>query len=71
VLTLGLLACGDSAESKARELEQTQKSWNATVHLTTELRQRGAVPSDYARQTMDAAQEELEKSRRKARGRSQ
>jgi hypothetical protein len=71
VLTLGLLACGDSAESKARELQQTQKSWKATVQLTAELRQRGAVPSNYARQTMDAAQDELEKSGRTTPERSQ
>jgi hypothetical protein len=65
-LSLGLFACGGSAESKARELQQTRESWNATVQLTAELQRRGAVPSNYARQTLDAAQQELEKTRHKA-----
>jgi Tfp pilus assembly protein PilP len=63
---LFLAACKDSASQQAQELDQTQRSWEATVRLTTMLRQRGAVPAEYARQTLDAAREELEKTRRKA-----
>jgi hypothetical protein len=63
--SLFLAACGGSRESKARELQQAQESWDATVQLTTELRQRGAVPAKYARDVVQAAQQELEKSRRR------
>jgi uncharacterized lipoprotein YbaY len=63
---LMLAACKSSPSEQARELDQTQRSWEATVRLTTMLRQRGALPAEYARQTLDAAQEELEKTRRKA-----
>jgi hypothetical protein len=61
-----LAACGDSPESKARKLYQTQQSWEATAQLTTEMLQKGAVPETYARQSLDAVRQELEKTRRKA-----
>jgi len=61
-----LAACSSSPSEQTRKLHQTQQSWEATVRLTTELSQRGAVPAEYARQTLDAARQELEKARRKA-----
>ena len=64
-LTL-LAACRGSPSEQARKLHQTQQSWEATARLTKELLQRGAVPAEYARQTLDAARQELEKTRQKA-----
>jgi hypothetical protein len=61
-----LAACRGSPREQARKLNQTQKSWEATARLTTELLQRNAVPAKYARQTLEAATQELEKSRQKA-----
>jgi hypothetical protein len=61
-----LAACRASPSEQARKLRQTQESWEATARLTTELSQRGAVPAKYARQTLNAAGQELEKTRRKA-----
>jgi hypothetical protein len=66
-----LAACKGSPREEARKLHQTQESWQATVQLTTELRQRGSVPPKYARQTLEAAQQELEKTRRKTQEPSQ
>jgi hypothetical protein len=66
-----LAACRDSPSEQARKLRQTQQSWEATARLTTEVSQRGAVPAKYARQTLDAARQELEKARRKAESLSQ
>lgn len=63
LLLLG--ACRGSPSEQARELHQTQKSWEATARLTTELWQRGAVPETYARQALDAVRQELDKARRK------
>jgi len=61
-----LAACRGSPSEQTRKLRQTQQSWEATARLTTELSQSGAVPAKYARQTLDAARQELEKTRRKA-----
>ena len=61
-----LAACSGSRSEQTRKLHRTQQSWEATVRLTTELSQRGAVPAKYARQTLDASRQELEKARRKA-----
>jgi hypothetical protein len=61
-----LAACSGSPSEQTRKLYRTQQSWEATVRLTTELSQRGAVPAKYTRQTLDAARQELEKARRKA-----
>jgi hypothetical protein len=54
--------------SRARRgnLFVAQQSWEVTIGLTTELRQRGAVPEGYARLTLDAARQELEKTRQTA-----
>ena len=35
------------------------------MQLTTEVRQRGAVPEEYARQIVEAAQKELDETRKK------
>ena len=61
-----LAATRGSPSEQTRKLRQTQQSWEATARLTTELSQSGAVPAKYARQTLDAARQELEKTRRKA-----
>jgi hypothetical protein len=63
---LFLAACGGSPSKEARKLRQTQESWEGTAQLTTELWKRGALPEEYARQTLDVAAQELEKTRRKA-----
>jgi hypothetical protein len=62
LLLLG--ACRGSPSDQARKLHQTQRSWEAMARLTAELRQKGAVPAEYARQTLDAAKQELDKARR-------
>ena len=61
-----LAACSGSPSEQARKLHQTQQSWEATERLTKEMLQRGAVPAKYAWQTLDAARQELEKTRQKA-----
>ena len=66
-----LAACSSSPTEQTRKLHQTKQSWESTVRLTTELSQKGAVPAEYARQTLDAARQELEKARRKAESLSQ
>ena len=63
---VSLAACTDSPSEQARKLHQTQQSWEATARLTTELLHSGAVPAKYARQTLDAARQGLEKTRQKA-----
>jgi exonuclease VII small subunit len=59
-----LTACRASPHEQIDKLSQTQRSWEETTRLTTELWQRGAVPAEYARQTLDAARQELDKARR-------
>ena len=67
LVSMGFLAaCSGSPSEQTRKLHQTEQSWEATVRLTTVLSRRGAVPAEYARQTLDAARQELEKARRKA-----
>jgi hypothetical protein len=66
-----LATCSGSPSEQARKLHQTQQSWEATARLTTELLRRGALPAEYARQTLDAARQELEKNRQKAKQLSQ
>jgi putative membrane protein len=65
-LVLLLAACKGSPNEQVRKLQQTQESWEATAQVTRELRQHGAVPEVYARQTLEAAEEELEKIRKKS-----
>ena len=64
-------AVAQNLSEQARKLHQTQRSWEATARLTTELLRGGAVPAEYARQTLDAARQELEKTRQKAKQLSQ
>jgi hypothetical protein len=61
-----LAACSGSPSAQAGKLHQTRQSWEATARLTKEMLQRGAVPAEYARQMLDAARQELEKTREKA-----
>lgn len=64
--SLGLLAaCNSSPNEQVRKLQQNQKSWEATAQVTAALRKRGAVPEEFARQTLEAAKEELEKNHKK------
>jgi hypothetical protein len=63
--SLLLAGCRGSPRQQAQKLLQSQHSWEMTARLTTELRQRGAVPEMYARQALDAAKEELDQTRRK------
>jgi hypothetical protein len=63
---LWLAACKASPNEKADKLHQTQQSWEKTARLTTELWRRGVVPAEYARQTLNAAKEELDKAYRDA-----
>jgi putative membrane protein len=66
VLLLVLAGCGSSKQNKAQNLSREAVSWKATVRLTEELNQRGAVPDKYARQTLEAAEGELEQIQQKA-----
>jgi hypothetical protein len=59
-----LTACRASPHEQIDKLFQTERSWEETARLTTELWQRGAVPAEYARQTLAAAREELDQARR-------
>lgn len=58
--------CGGSKESRAKELEQKRASWEATARLTRELSARGALPSEYSRQVLQKASQNLEKISRQA-----
>jgi hypothetical protein len=62
---LVLLAGCSSAEQKTERTNQTIQSWKATVQLTSQLRESGAVPEQYARQTLDVAAQELEMARQR------
>lgn len=56
LIVLPLLGCGSSPQKKKVELaEQTVRSWEATVRLTSETLAAGAVPREYARQVLEAA----------------
>jgi outer membrane biogenesis lipoprotein LolB len=69
VLPISLLllaACGGSAKEQARKLHQTEESWKATTRLTTELWKQGAIPAEYARQTLEAAAQGLAEARASA-----
>jgi putative membrane protein len=60
-----LLGCGRSKQQQARDLGQKASSWQATIQLTTQLKQRGAIPDEYAEQTFQAAEQELEQNQQK------
>lgn len=60
-----LVGCS-SAEQREEELNHTVHSWEATSQLMLELRNKGALPSEYVRQIQAVAAEELEKARRNA-----
>jgi putative membrane protein len=66
LLLILVVGCGSSKQEQARKLQQQDSSWQATIQLTTELRQRGSVPAEYARQTVQAAEQELQKNQQKA-----
>jgi hypothetical protein len=59
-LSLVLLgACGKSPANKAREAGQTARSWQATLEMLAEARDRNAIPEVYARQVDSLARSEL------------
>ena len=62
---LVLLAGCSSAEQKIERTNQTIQSWKATAQLTSQLRERGAVPEQYARQTFEAAAQEMATARQR------
>jgi hypothetical protein len=70
-LTATLVFGCSSAQHQAEEKNRTVRSWEATIQLTRELRDRGVVPAEYAEQTTAAAEKELEKVHRKTGGSSQ
>jgi hypothetical protein len=59
--TVALSACGESPEEKARKTAEQVASWRETARLTRAARARGAVPEAYARQMLEAADDELRK----------
>jgi putative membrane protein len=66
VLLLALMACGGSKPEQFRKLAQQDSSWQATIRLTTQLEQRGALPAEFSRQTLEAAEQELRQTQQKA-----
>jgi hypothetical protein len=68
ILLTGLvtLASCSSAEQKTERHNQTVQSWELTARLTRQLRERGAIPEQYARQMLDVTTDELERTRRSA-----
>ena len=58
-----IAACSGSKEDQARKLEQEKASWNATVQLTRELSDRGALTGTYTRQVLRKADQKLEQIR--------
>ena len=68
-LALALLflpACGGSSQRQAEKLQQQVASWEATARLTRELAQERALPKQYTRQVLEAAQEGLDQARQQA-----
>jgi hypothetical protein len=57
----GLSACGGSPEEQAKKKAEGVASWRETVRLTRAARARGAIPEVYARQILEAADDELRK----------
>jgi hypothetical protein len=55
LMVLPLLGCGSSPQKKVELAEQKVRSWEATVRLTSETLAAGAVPREYARQVLEAA----------------
>jgi cytochrome c oxidase assembly factor CtaG len=65
ILLVLLAACGSSHQEQARKLRQEEASWRATLQLERELSEKQEVPSTYARQVVEAADQELKKIRQK------
>jgi hypothetical protein len=58
-----LSACSGSPEEKAQKRAEQIASWRETARVTREARARGAVPEAYARQMLEAVDDELRKLR--------
>jgi hypothetical protein len=58
---LALACAGQSPSERATEHEKHVRSWTATVHLVAEEWARRAVPDAYARRTLAAIGQELNK----------
>jgi putative membrane protein len=57
---IGLAGCSSSRD-KAEKRTKAVSSWRATVRLVDDARAQGAVPEAYAREMLQAAQDELRK----------
>jgi hypothetical protein len=60
-LLTSLTACNQFANDEAVKELQTAASWTATVHMTAEAWLQGDIPKPYAQQTLQKAQQELQK----------
>jgi uncharacterized protein YcfL len=65
-IALVSLAGCQSADSRARQLQQQKVSWEATVRLTTQLSNQHVVPAEYTQQVLEAAAQGLEQIRQRA-----
>ena len=61
-----LTACRASPQKELEQIQQQVASWDATAQLTSELAQRGALPSVYVRQVSEAVEQGKQKARQQA-----
>ncbi len=62
ILGLPILLFGCSNQSSAADLKKeltTVKSWTATAYMVGDAWKRGAIPTPYAKQTLQKSKEEL------------
>jgi hypothetical protein len=60
------VASCQSAESRARQVQQERESWQATLRLTTQLSEQHVIPAEYSQQVLEAASQGLEQTRKRA-----
>jgi hypothetical protein len=60
-LLTSLTACSQSANDETVKELQTAASWAATVHMAAAAWLQGDIPKPYAQQTLQKAQQELQK----------
>jgi hypothetical protein len=61
-----LAGCHRSPQKEQEKLQQELKSWDATIQLTRELSQRGALPQLYVRQVAEAVEQGKQKLQKQA-----
>lgn len=62
LLLMILSGCSStSASGKVTKTAQTVKSWTATAHLVGDAWMQGSVPTPYAKKTLQAAEQDLQK----------